>query len=61
MSAQKQLLKDMALLINKVIITNRQLADKRAQAMKIEDETKKADFYCSEIKGIMENYKGTLR
>jgi glutamine synthetase len=54
MSAQKQLLKETALLINRVITTNKQLADKRVQALKIEDETKKADFYCSEIKGIME-------
>ncbi len=57
MSAQKELLKETAQLINRIILTNRTLAAKRAEAIDIPDEMKRAIFYCNEIKGVMEELR----
>ncbi len=57
MSPQKELLKETADLINRVINTDRALVAGRAAALKITDNAKRASFYCDEIKCIMEELR----
>lgn len=57
LSPQKELLQEVATLINQTIALNKKLYQMRNSALKISDETKRAEYYCNEIRPVMENLR----
>ena len=55
LSAQKEVLVKVATGINRIIGLTRDLMDKRTQAVAMGDHQAQAEFYCGEIKPVMEN------
>lgn len=60
MSAQKDTLKRIAHCINSAQISIKELLDKRENASGIKDKLEKAQYYCNEIKELMQKTRGYL-
>ncbi|MCX7679051.1 MAG: glutamine synthetase III [Spirochaetes bacterium] len=57
LSPQKEILKEVTSLINQIIILNKKLFEMRTNALAIHDETKRAEYYCNEIRPLMETLR----